>query len=391
MSRSVSCARSARGCSLAIVAPVRIAAYNVENLFDRAKALNAETWAQGRPVLDRHARINKLLAKSVYTERDKANIVLLLEELGLGKSDDGGEFAMLRQNRGRLVKRPKAGGIEIVASGREEWVGWVELKTEAVDELATRHTAMVIRDTNADILGVVEAENRISLRDFSKVLLAQVDARPYPHVMVIDGNDGRGIDVGILTRDGFAIGEIVSHVDDGGVANEVFSRDCPEYTVRTSSGASIVVMVNHFKSKGYGKPADSNARRKRQAERVAELYRARRDAGQENVVVLGDLNDTPDSDPLSPLIAGTDLKDISTHPRYRGDGRPGTYANGTASNKIDYILLSPALYAKVTDGTVLRKGVWGGTNGTLFPHYESMTKAHHAASDHAALVAEVDI
>ena len=45
------------------MAPIRIAAYNVENLFERAKALNGETWAQGRPILEKHARINKLLAK----------------------------------------------------------------------------------------------------------------------------------------------------------------------------------------------------------------------------------------------------------------------------------------------------------------------------------------
>lgn len=373
------------------MAPVRIAAYNVENLFDRAKALNFETWAEGRPVLEKHAEINGLLAETTYTDAHKARIVELLKELGLAKSDDGGRFALLRQNRGRLVKRPTSGGLEVVAGGREDWVGWVELKTEPVNVLATKHTAMVMRDTNADILGVVEAENRISLRDFSKVLLAQVGAPPYPHVMVIDGNDGRGIDVGILTRDGFPIGEIVSHVDDGGENNEVFSRDCPEYTVTTPSGAEIVVMVNHFKSKGFGKPKESNARRKRQAERVAELYESRRAKGQENVVVLGDLNDTPDSDPLSPLIGGTDLKDVSDHPRFRSDGRPGTFANGTAGNKIDYILLSPTLFANVTDGTVLRKGVWGGKNGTLFPHYETMTKSVHAASDHAALVAEVDL
>ena len=124
-------------------------------------------------------------------------------------------------------------GLEVVAGGREDWVGWVELKTEPVNVLATRHTAMVMRDTSADILGVMEAEDRISLRDFSKVMLAKVGAQPYPHVMVIDGNDGRGIDVGILTRSGFPIGEIVSHVDDGGENNEVFSCDCPANTVTT--------------------------------------------------------------------------------------------------------------------------------------------------------------
>ncbi|OYW68378.1 MAG: hypothetical protein B7Z40_03275, partial [Bosea sp. 12-68-7] len=32
---------------------MRLAVYNVENLFDRAKAMNLDSWAEGRPVLER--------------------------------------------------------------------------------------------------------------------------------------------------------------------------------------------------------------------------------------------------------------------------------------------------------------------------------------------------
>ncbi len=71
--------------------------------------------------------------------------------------------------------------------------------------------------------------------------------------------------------------------------------------------------------------------------------------------------------------------------------RPGTYRNGTASNKIDYVLLSPYLFERVTGGRIWRKGAWGGVNGTLFPHYEEMEKAVHAASDHAAIWADIEL
>ena len=47
------------------------------------------------------------------------------------------------------------------------------------------------------------------------------------------------------------------------------------------------------------------------------------------------------------------------HPKFAGDGKPGTYGRGAARDKIDYILLSPALYERVTGGSVWRKGVWG--------------------------------
>ncbi len=109
---------------------MRIASYNVENMFERAKALNLPTWEAGRPTLERHARINEVLNQPFYGPDDKDEIVKLLKDLGLAKKDDGGRFAQLRQNRGRLLRRPKSGGVEIVAGGRDDWIGWVELKTE---------------------------------------------------------------------------------------------------------------------------------------------------------------------------------------------------------------------------------------------------------------------
>jgi predicted extracellular nuclease len=249
---------------------------------------------------------------------------------------------------------------------------------------------MVMRDLDADVLGVIEAESRIALKNFSSILLKKVGADPYAHVMVVDGNDDRGIDVGILTKGPWEIVGIRSHVDDD-PDGEIFSRDCPEYALATKSGKRLVVLVNHFKSKGYGKAKESNAKRKAQAERVAKIVRRLRNQGEKHVVVVGDLNDTPDSDPLAPLFSGTGLRDISTHPKFTSDGRPGTYANGTKGSKIDYVLLSPALFSEVTGGAVFRKGVWGGKHGTLFPHYETMTSASQAASDHAAIYADVDI
>ena len=72
------------------------------------------------------------------------------------------------------------------------------------------------------------------------------------------------------------------------------------------------------------------------------------------------------------------------------DGRDGTYGYGTKSNKIDYILLSPALYDRVTNARIFRKGVWGGKNGDLWPKYGTMKEKVHQASDHAAIYADVN-
>jgi endonuclease/exonuclease/phosphatase family metal-dependent hydrolase len=266
----------------------------------------------------------------------------------------------------------------------------LELKTEAVDEIATQMTARVIKDVNADILAVVEAEDRIALTHFNQQLLKPIGAE-YSEIMLIDGNDERGIDVGLLTKSSIQIGSVVSHINDRQDNRPIFSRDCPEYTVRINDSTSILILINHFKSKGYGSSATSDSRRKAQAQRVREIYDKRKDEGFESIAIVGDLNDTPESDPLMPLLAnGSDLRDISSHPAFVSDGRVGTYRNGNPSSKIDYLLFSPALFDRIKAGGIFREGVWGGKNGTLFPHYEEITKPIHAASDHAAIWADID-
>lgn len=369
---------------------MKLASYNVENLFLRARAMNQSSWAEGRDVLKMHADLNRILGKDAYSATDKKKIVELLKALGLGKSDSG-KWAILRQNKGDLVKRKKNGAIEVVANGRGDWIGWLDLQFEAVDETATRMTAQVIRDVNADVLGVVEAENRPALLRFCKDVMPAVEGKPYRHVMLIDGNDERGIDVALMTKPGYRIRSVHSHVDDEADGRLVFSRDCPEFEIRTPKGNTLIVLMNHFKSKGFGKPGESDARRKAQAGRVKEIYEELRQAGQANIAVLGDLNDFPGSEPLTPLLDGTDLKDIGTHANFDGGGFPGTYGGAGAKQKIDYVLLSPALWQKVQRGGIFRKGMWPGVRPVKWEKYPEIEKEVNAASDHGAIWAEIDL
>jgi hypothetical protein len=75
--------------------------------------------------------------------------------------------------------------------------------------------------------------------------------------------------------------------------------------------------------------------------------------------------------PLVPLLAKFDATDITNSPKFT--------------------LLSPALFAAVTDGGIYRKGVWGGKNGMLWEHYPDMTTAGEAASDHAGIWADIEL
>ncbi len=380
---------------------MRIAAYNVENLFDRAKVFNDDTDIHAE-VLEAHAELNTLYEKASYSAADKARMLVLMEDLGI-LNDNDGRFVLLRKIRGRLIKRPRdrSRPREIVADGRQDWIGWVELKTESVDAVAMMLTARVMFDIQADVLGVVEAESRPVLRQFQQSMAEKLDVdKPYRHLMLVDGNDMRGIDVGLATRAGYPIGHVLSHVDDVNAdGNAIFSRDCPEYEVTTPSGAKVFVLVNHFKSKFGGNDARSQAKRKGQAEAVASYYQRLLDAGHENVVVMGDLNDTPGSDELAPLLS-TSLRDVSEHDNFtevefgvrdHDNQGHGTFGLGNDRDKIDYLLVSPALWDKVTCGGIFRKGAWPGSRPPRWEVYPELKKKHHAASDHHLIWADIDI
>jgi endonuclease/exonuclease/phosphatase family metal-dependent hydrolase len=328
----------------------------------------------------------------VYTDVVQSELLEIMKRHRGLTTQGTSKYLRLRDIRGKLLRKPKNKPVEIAASGRGDWIGWFELEREPVKETATENTARVIGLLNADVLCVVEAENRISLKRFNDDVMPKVDTRTFAHVMLIDGNDDRGIDVGIMTRASYEITRLCSHVDDTDDEGTIFSRDCPEYEIKTSQGNTLLVLVNHFKSKGHGKPAESTAKRLRQAKRVRAIYEARRQEGLDYIAVVGDLNETPDEAPMDPLLRqGSTLVDIMGHPKFEGDGRPGTYGNGTASAKLDYLLMSPKLAQKVRKGGIERRGVWGGKHGTLFAHLPTIKVAKDAASDHAALWVELNI
>jgi endonuclease/exonuclease/phosphatase family metal-dependent hydrolase len=346
------------------------------------------------------SELNGLFEEDPYTPAHLDRMTELINALGLAGSDQG-PFVLLRQIRGRMVSRPRQQPFRLAATGRSDWLGWAELRMAAVNETAVMNTGRVIRDVDADILAVIEAENRIALKQFSDFVLAEVGATPYRHVMVFDGNDARGIDVGIMTKDGFSVGLMRTHIHDVNASgNTIFSRDCPEYQVTNEvTGETIWVLPNHFKSKFGGDSPASRARREGQAGRTAEIYQDLRSDGHELVIVLGDLNDTPDGEPLQSLLAGTDLRDVSIHPSFdTGEftGRPGTnergigtFGLGNDNQKIDYLLLSPRLFDRVAASGLFRCGAWPGSRPPRWTVYPELEREIHVASDHHVIWADI--
>jgi hypothetical protein len=248
---------------------VRFASFNVENLFARQRAFNQATWAAGQPILDAYAEFNSLIALATYTPADKARMIQLLvpgrvpgTRGGRATEPDADPSMGVAPSQPRIVRRrTRRDGNRDRRRRPRRFDRLGRTRHRAGDEISTRMTARVIRDVSADVLGVVEAEDRPSLDRFNDELLTD----RYGHVMLIDGNDTRGIDVGIMTTTQVEIIAMRSNVDvpDPTSAGEhLFSRDCAEYLCLLPTGVGVWVLLNHFKSQSGG----GGAKRSRQAQ-----------------------------------------------------------------------------------------------------------------------------
>lgn len=363
---------------------LRIATFNMENLFTRPSAMAEGLGEKGQQAIEDHAALNLIVAKETYSDDDKAVLLKLERRYGFAAANPpANALVLLNRIRGQLYAKSDNRTF-VKANGRGDWTGWFELRMKDVKWTATYNTGRVIAAVRPHILICVEVDNRPSAVRFNDQVLKAQFHDEYPHVMVIDGNDTRGIDVGIFSR--FPIDGVRSHVDDlNPNGTPTFSRDCPEYVIQLSPRKSIVVIPNHFKSKRGGDTPDMQARRLAQASAASAIAkRALRISPY--VLVGGDLNDTPDSESMAPLFT-EGFADVMVHPSYPKD-RPGTFDTGTARNKIDYLIMSPALQKRLRDTGIERRGAY---RPRTWEPFDTVKKKADEASDHHLLWAEFEI
>ncbi len=347
----------------------RLATFNCENLFDRPKIF-ASSAATANKLLGYLGQLQAELREAVF---DKSKIKSLLEKLK--------GYATLNEVRGKYTNKD--------VQGANEWLGWIEVTRGKNPEIAVKNTARVIADVDAEVICLMEVENRITLQRFHDQLLVKEFLQPqnrqgYKYIHLIDGNDDRGIDVAVLSR--VPVVWLRSNIEDTTTYQNrtvrTFSRDCLEVRLKLSGGREFHLMINHLKSKRPAKNDTlSNDRRRGQATRLAELV-AQHNLQSELLAVAGDLNDTPDGGSLSPLLSNPSLYNVNLE--LPADQR-GTYSTG--KQQLDYILLSDALKAGLKNVRIERRGVYT----KKWPIYDTVTSKKTAASDHSAVVADFQL
>ena len=256
------------------------------------------------------------------------------------------------------------------------------------------NTAQAILDVAPDILATEEVENLYTLRTFNHQFLDDY----FDRMLLIDGNDPRGIDVGILLKKGLdaEILAVRTHVDDAQpeksvvrsfnsaigyqVRNAIFSRDCLEVDVKFNNKV-LTLLVNHFKAQD-GKESSAQ-RRAAQAERVLDLAEAAHKAGK-SPIVMGDLNADPtkgrdfDKKSLNVLLKKGANQPLVDH--FPADTWTHYYTSGKEVSRLDYILTGKDLDVKSTQ--VWRKGLTTKCKQSNEPRYATIGPEHTEASDH---------
>lgn len=359
------------------MANVRIATFNVQNLFNRAAVLNFADRADGDQKLRVIADLQDEFEKTNY---NKPRIVQLYRQV-----EDLININVTRSRVGHRIVSRSNGVLRVRPDGRRDWDGFIEFRRDRFQGAAHENMARVINAVDTDVLCLVEVENRLAMKYFNSDLLNG----KYSYNMLIDGNDRRGIDVGVYSN--LPIGGAYTHIFDGTRSSRTFSRDCLELSVTSPGGDPIWLLVNHLKSKSGGNQRSSNARRKRQADRVAAILREEYDLTTDLVVVAGDLNDTPNSAPLRTLMSTPGLTDV-LELHFPDPADRWTY-HYNSNQQIDYLLVSEPMREAFSEAGVERRGMAGvanHSNGEIQP-FPGVTNSRNAASDHAAVWADFDL
>ena len=360
---------------------IRLASYNVENLFSRPKVLSLKDNNVIAKLLAEIAEFKALIELSSY-----AGVEARIIEL-YARTKDYIELNVRSRKDG--VPRDFLTETALKAKGAGDFVGFVEFKRAQFTGEQIENTARTIKAVKPDIQCFVEVEGREALRRFDTDILKNM----FDDMIVVDGNDPRGIDVALAARKSVPISAIRTNVlARDSKPGYVFSRDCLEGDF-TINGKRLTVLINHFKAKDRF-PADSDAKRERQASKVREFLTTRFNLAKDLVLVVGDFNDEPGSAPLKPLESTPRLSnvfDVTGHPV---DDR-WTYYYGSSKqfNRIDMIFVSDALKPFVKGAGIERRGMPDLAKITKGAQksFPEITSWRNAGSDHAAVWVDLDL
>jgi endonuclease/exonuclease/phosphatase family metal-dependent hydrolase len=227
-----------------------------------------------------------------------------------------------------------------------------------------------IRTSHIDILAMQEIESLGAVKEFIAGHVGE--SYKLKGIISMESNDPRGMDLAVISK--FPLGRVTSHRFRQHDGRLVFSRDCLQVEIMHPDRKEVLLTLFncHLKSK-YSRYLPGTAeylkdqqhslnRRKRQVEHTIKIIKAYQDVNTDRFVVLGDMNDTPDSPALNDFLRpkntlhlynalesitqdDTTVNSTKLRPRdtHQWEKAPESGHPETTYSQLDYILISKAL------------------------------------------------
>lgn len=229
--------------------------------------------------------------------------------------------------------------------------------TPAKPKAEQKALAAVIDASDVDVLSLQEVENLEVLTEFRDT---HGLAEEYPHLVLIEGNDRRGIDVALMSK--YPITNVKSHKDEvfevPGQEPRGFLRDLLQADIEVPQYGPVRFFSAHLASKIGGDRADAMREAEAKAARAIIKEEVRDFPGQ-RYVVMGDFNDTPDSKAVS-ILRHKDEDGWGLVDGFRENPEAVSYPTSEKTAKkwgykrIDHILLSPEMAATQVSSSVFQ-------------------------------------
>lgn len=265
----------------------------------------------------------------------------------------------------------------------------------ALDTYDRDLTAAVLAEVDADVVAMQEVFDQTTLDHFHDTLLTTRTPRPYPHRSCLPGNDGRGLDVALMSR--IKPLSVTSHANltaqRAGLSvpealdpdSPIFRRDCLEVTL-----PALTLFICHFKAPYPSTPRTNNVRHL-EALAVRQIIESRfPDPDSAMWLIIGDLNEARagrnNIAPLRGAFSHDLMARLPARERWSYHGNEGDFYAAP-----DVMLASPALAARFPKALprYIRSGL--GYEATRYqgPRLDTVGDHRPHASDHAAVVIDL--
>jgi predicted extracellular nuclease len=360
------------------------------------------------------------------------------------------DFSAFSDSRGQSYLPPIVNFLGDISSGDlskfTDFKAIVQAASVSQDDDKRQHTALAIRDADADILCLQEVDSIDALTRFRDFYLKKVDAPDYKQLVLHEGNDPRGIDVAAMVTEKIspysdekvflyskshawmrvshlgsvaernalkaAYPKVKKELEDSG--QRIFRRDCLELELRDGA-KSLTIFVCHFKSMSGGRES-SVGTRQMEALGVKRIIEQKfSDPATAHWLILGDLNDYRRFITVSTVI-NADGSQNEIVKELAADGESGLdplldnsfavnlverrttkdqwthyYSGENHKTQLDYMLASPA-FAAANEGTpdIIRVGQPYRVPNLKDPRYPRIGWDRPKASDHCPVVIEIN-